>query len=598
MATCRATSNSAKERLVTSEEAPDAHVDDDHDAHALGQPRRKALFDTVNTFAVVTLAVCLVCAIMTVSPGANLAWKLGVKNQLIIIGFLLSVMNICTDRIQFASLLAVETRYGHSTLQNYNAILTKSIVSSHVSGYLRVALLLQLVLPLGLSLGYKQFIDGDTPRSIDQLSTGAHYGIEPPPLADYSSLTIPSYAWLTAFSGFSAKHPAKSETRLPDNLPSPYGYNVLVLSDRSTAVLDLPSNSYIASIRQRMQPNETWHMSASVNAFVSELDLSLDESRGNDTFWEMAFARFSALRRGSLKRSPAFGLIPKFSDDRSTGQASCLLGLYPDSELPIIQIATSASIDDSDKQAFREYAMRFNIKRRRCHAEWRVTTEDFSLLSGDCPNDSPEIDSLIVEMSPAPLEALPNLQSTLQWLGVSKPGEDVPAMKYSYYATAVAISFWARPLTQQSDTRKYKDTKYPPMDEVLVSIRPTLRASWVLYLIISIQPIIGIMGIVAGFLLRRTPVSTEFGLMALLAGVKRSSLDVLRGAAFSGKITKPVWLLIGVKYDGKQTAYESSESESLVQTAKSDNTGTIEYTICAEEPLHGQPKLSRGFVYS
>lgn len=61
---------------------------------------------------------------------------------------------------------------------------------------------------------------------------------------------------------------------------------------------------------------------------------------------------------------------------------------------------------------------------------------------------------------------------------------------------------------------------------------------------------------------------------------------------------EPVWLLIGVHYDDKQTAYEGSEFESFVKTAKSDNTGTIEYTNCAEEPTHGQPKLSRGFVYS
>ena len=50
-----------------------------------------------------------------------------------------------------------------------------------------------------------------------------------------------------------------------------------------------------------------------------------------------------------------------------------------------------------------------------------------------------------------------------------------------------------------------------------------------------------------------TPISNGFGLISLLAGVSKDTVDVLRGAAFSGNLTEPVRIRIlnGNRADGE-----------------------------------------------
>lgn len=87
----------------------------------LGSPAKKP---RINVLDLVALAIALgssVVAIATVRID-TLAWILGLKNQLTVVGFLLSIMNQCLARVvPFLSLL-LETRFGTSTIQNYEGI--------------------------------------------------------------------------------------------------------------------------------------------------------------------------------------------------------------------------------------------------------------------------------------------------------------------------------------------------------------------------------------------------------------------------------------------------------------------------------------------
>ena len=98
-----------------------------------------------------------------------------------------------------------------------------------------------------------------------------------------------------------------------------------------------------------------------------------------------------------------------------------------------------------------------------------------------------------------------------------------------------------------NETAKIPMLEYKAPVRMTKKIQTLHRDRWSLYLVLAIQPIL----LLASFMGRRalysTPVSNGFGLIALLAGVSRDSLDVLRGAAFSGKLTKPVRIRILTK---------------------------------------------------
>ena len=63
-------------------------------------------------------------------------------------------MNLCLNVIAPKVFLMSEARYGHSHIQNYDAILRSSIVLSHTGLLWRVVLLIMIALPNGLRSGY------------------------------------------------------------------------------------------------------------------------------------------------------------------------------------------------------------------------------------------------------------------------------------------------------------------------------------------------------------------------------------------------------------------------------------------------------------
>ena len=63
-------------------------------------------------------------------------------------------MNLCLSVIAPKVFLMFEARYGHSHIQNYDAILRSSSVLSHTGLLWRVVLLIMIALPNGLRSEY------------------------------------------------------------------------------------------------------------------------------------------------------------------------------------------------------------------------------------------------------------------------------------------------------------------------------------------------------------------------------------------------------------------------------------------------------------
>ena len=91
-----------------------------------------------------------------------------------------------------------------------------------------------------------------------------------------------------------------------------------------------------------------------------------------------------------------------------------------------------------------------------------------------------------------------------------------------------------------------------PVKDTLIHIRPTLERSPWLYIVFGLQPALTVIMFVLITIFHSTPVGQGFGVVSILAGVERRSLDALYGAALSGELTKDVTLNITPvpRYDG------------------------------------------------
>ena len=79
-------------------------------------------------------------------------------------------------------------------------------------------------------------------------------------------------------------------------------------------------------------------------------------------------------------------------------------------------------------------------------------------------------------------------------------------------------------------------------------------------------------------LLYKMPIGKDFSLVTVLAGVDRASLDVLQGAGFSDKLSKPNTLAITVRDFG-------------------GNEGKMTYTMGDERSTHSS-KIKRRWNYN
>lgn len=103
-----------------------------------------------------------------------------------------------------------------------------------------------------------------------------------------------------------------------------------------------------------------------------------------------------------------------------------------------------------------------------------------------------------------------------------------------------------------------------------IKTTPTLKRSPLLAVVLAVNPtILALALLVRVIFLSKAPISKNFGTVALLAGIDKGSLDIVRGAAYSGKIKRD----IRVRFSASSTD-EKQRSENS-QSSKGHKTGVI-----------------------
>lgn len=541
----------AKQSLVDlpkdkeNEPAVSIHTEDSqraslkNDTHsAVGRPGRKRRFGVLDSIAVFTSLVCLVLGAIIISPSLTLSWHMGFQSQIIAIGFLIGVMNLCAERVVPSYFLAIEAKYGQSRLQNYDAIMTNKLFASHICWYWRVAMIVFLALPLALSVGYKQFLGGNSTAELKP-SSGL-YGVSFPIIGDWTPINDPIYLQISSNAAFNtASANATPILNGSNHYPLAYGFNVLLLSNESAALLDLPTNTYLQTMRSKFKDGETWQISATVNAYVATRNASAAELlRADDTYWESALkASAQGLTSYWLAQdaNTYIGMLP------IVDQPFCWMGVYKGGLTS--DEMYSKSLSDANVYGFRNTAELFSLRRQRCQATWQLSASGMRLLSGMC-DGAPEAQTHVSQeavaapaddrFTVAPQPSLPHifwrfvvLQKDSPWL--------VPT-----YAVTTATHYWARGV-YMVDENQLPGYSYTGVDETILSSRRTLDAVPGLFVCLVIQPVITVVAFFTKAAIA-VPLGGGFGLIAVLAGIKRSTLDVLGGAGFSGQLKRPVRL--------------------------------------------------------
>ncbi|KAL8999526.1 MAG: hypothetical protein Q9169_001614 [Polycauliona sp. 2 TL-2023] len=568
---------------------------------SFNKPAAKKAFHTLHLLAAATSLICLILAIVAVAV-EDLSWKLGTQNyQLIVLGFLLGIMNLCLDSVTPMFFLLLEARFGPSTLQNYNGILRNEVFSSKLSWFWRIMLSLVLALPLGLSVAYKTFTGGESTNWVHvapYVGNTSYLGMFAPPgmqglglntgVSLFSNATLPFAVAASDHNGIEPPMPPRSQ--------QPYGYNILSMGGGSAAALDIPQPSEVSAVQALLAGGESWNFTSVVVGTVAVYNKSWsrDSETDKSDFEEVCkAAREANYSAGAYARLSMLNDWPlMLLNDPSAGdQTAQYIGFVPDSGE---KSAKSCSNDFP-------YIKRYDISRNTCQGTWSITREGIGLVHGFCNpglKEPPERQEVILHNRLS--LSLWYMPSLVEFLGPFATSRNKSEWEERYFGVSMAAMIWSR-ITATHDpanqTRLFEAPKeladlgfeeaglIYPADRTVGQradyVRPTLRKSNLLYFVLAIQPLLIflILGLSAS-IFHSTPLDKGFGLISILSGIDRESLNTLAGAALSGELARSVKL--------------------VMRPVKGDQNDAIEYHVVlpsSELARSRTEKLGRNVVY-
>lgn len=547
----------------------------------LGKPREKNRISNSDLAATTISLACLAMAIISVG-NETVSWRLGVaNNQLIVVGFLLSIMNLCLGSVTSTFCLLIEARFGCSTLQNYDGILRNKPMAPRLSLRWRVVLTFFLILPIALSVAYKTFKGGQSAKrvgSMEYVSIPTNYGMMAAPGLMYAwtrPTGVPQFFNATQPFRASTSLVNGSEPRLP-RFPQPYGYNILLLNGNSTAILDTLQPDFITSVQDVLAVGESWVVNAPVIGTVATLNTS---KAFDPSAFELAFLSacnsegdvswtYDFMNIWDNHNQSSFWLFNE-QDNRS------------DQSMQYLVLAPGYS-SSNNCTLLLPHVRLYNVHRQQCQGTWSITRAGTELINGSCDDAPAPADKqrVIVENSLYLTDFY--MPALLDFLAAFGPFGSRNQSEWTgpYAATSVAAMIWSRivslctskaPLstaggynasafpavwnTSDGIPMTYEDVAmlYPvsPSDQTIFYIRPTLRKSPLLYFYLAIQPllILAILGFT--FTMHSVPLDKGFGLVSILSGIDRHTLDILSGASLSGELAHRVKLVIVPTDDGQ-----------------------------------------------
>ena len=199
------------------------------------------------------------------------------------------------------------------------ALVVNSVMMSNAHMAWRALLLAFTLLPIALSLAYKAFIGGSSTHDFGNHTSW--YGLTAAPgLTNNAILKFgPSYR-TNATLPFIMASP---DPTIRPQFPQTYGFNHLVVSNTSSAFLDVPLPEQVLPLQQALQKDTTsdFTLTADVHVTVTTYNDSIEKSRDNDAFWD-----FYLHQRGQNSTPNSFSSVIDKADLCSGKTLSMLTG--------------------------------------------------------------------------------------------------------------------------------------------------------------------------------------------------------------------------------------------------------------------------------
>lgn len=564
---------------IRTESSPNPPLLRDSTITGCGRPTSKDYYTWKDVLMICLSLTCFIIAVLVVSH-APFAVQLTQKNQLIVIGFLLSLMSACLQRQAQLLLITLEARFGASTLQNYDSILRSSMLDANVGVLVKASLMVLFALPLALSASYKQFVSGNTsiylkPRMLD-------FGPVGPPGLVNGAMAMTVNASLPVFNVVDEDYNA---TKL-----GTFGFNTAVISENMTAMLDAPLHNNLFQLQNEIRDGESLRMSAFVNATICTLNSTrFSPEREDPEYWNRTMETFSTdVNIADYGTGEIFGILSDWAED-----TLILMSLW----------------NVSEGETFISQAVGFNLYRGQCNATWQishrgVTLEDtWDCTSAPefvlpCEGTEPTTAANGTYANGSALAGQDLLQTVVScnMMGLSQgyvwPFYNLLRYQpvYVVWVTAIASAVWAQiasdhgPTDWELDTpddeisweaSAYPYVKYSAPVSIIRHTQTLHHSRWPLYLVLGIQPVLLLAFFCARVVLYATPVSNGFGLISLLAGVSREGLETLRGAGFSGELKRPVRIRIAAVSED-QSADDRDMAEVVYEVDATGRHGRVE----------------------
>ena len=284
-----ASENESLATTAASIERPPTHLqaaksDADRLSHSLGMRSRKKNFNILDFLVVMASWICLAIAVISITPRLDVVWTLRLQHQLQVVGLMLSIMGQCLRILAPKLCIMAEAWRSKPILQNFDAIIRNSVLTSNAYFIWRTLLLAFILLPIGLSLSYKVFVGGYSTHDF-----GSHrgsYGMTGAPGLTRSTVLKfgPSYMTNATLPFIMA---STDLLKLPP-LPQGYGFNNLVISNTSSAFLDTPLPGEVLTLQQSLQKDttSTYTLTAKVHGTVTTYNHSIENKREDNAFWD------------------------------------------------------------------------------------------------------------------------------------------------------------------------------------------------------------------------------------------------------------------------------------------------------------------------
>lgn len=370
----------------------------------------------------------------------------------------------------------------------------------------------------------------------------------------------------------------------PVSFPLAFGYNTLLLDGGSAAILDTPTHSTVVSIQaERLRGNETWDLTATVDAYVATLDTESD-FRTNNATWISTLKsnddRGEDYRMYSMwfwYNDKKLGLMP--SDDNN----ACYISMYNGSQ-GIDAMRAHNLMDTTETmeyEGFRAAARKFNLTRAKCHGRWQLNSTGIALIGGTCDQNSSARSTVLQGqyMQPFAYDILPSISHPYK--GFAKEDPDLMPWLDATHAVSVVTSYWARAVYMIHD-QGYSDSKwdgpYQSPKQTCTSTRPALADEAGLYVLLAVEPIITLVGLFITAWLCHVPIGRGFGLISILSGYDPLTPLSIRGAGLSGDLDRRAAMEMTVTSSGPDSehATEPEVQYRIVALSKRQSSATTE----------------------